>query len=77
VLLVTLLLFYYVYADTDVLALAGALLLRVALMMFCIYLLLLDSGVLTADDGNPAGCFRCCCVKTYFKFLFLISYVEM
>ncbi len=25
------------------------------LIIFCIYLLLLDSGVLTSDDGNPAA----------------------
>ncbi len=30
------------------------LLMRVTLMIFCIYLLLLDSGVLTAD-GNPVA----------------------
>jgi hypothetical protein len=54
VLLIVTLLLFYVYAVTDVLALAGALVLRVKLMMmFCIYLLLLDSEVLIA--GNPAA----------------------
>ncbi len=55
VLLIVTLLLFYVFADTGFLAFAGTLLLRATLMMFCINLQLLDSGVLTADGGNLAA----------------------